>query len=31
MTIRGSLSPSTVSLTTRTGFYGVRLWGWREL
>jgi type II secretory pathway pseudopilin PulG len=31
MTIRGSVSPSTVSLTTRPGFYDVRLWGWREL
>jgi hypothetical protein len=31
MTIRGSASPSTVSLTTRPGFYGVRLWSWREL
>ena len=31
MTIRGSVSPSTVSLTTRPGFYHVRLWGWREL
>jgi hypothetical protein len=31
MTIRGSVSPSTVSLTTRPGFYEVRLWSWREL
>jgi hypothetical protein len=31
MTIRGSASPSTVSLTTRPGFYEVRLWSWREL
>jgi hypothetical protein len=31
MTIRGSVSPSTVSLTTRPGFYDVRLWSWREL
>jgi hypothetical protein len=31
MTIRGSASPSTVSLTTRPGFYGVKLWSWREL
>jgi hypothetical protein len=31
MTIRGSLSPSTGSLTTRPGFYDVRLWSWREL
>ncbi len=31
MTIRGSVSPSTVSLTTRPGLYGVRLWSWREL
>ena len=26
MTIRGNVSPSTESLTTRPGFYGVRLW-----
>ena len=31
MTIRGSVSPSTASLTTRPGLYGVRLWSWREL
>jgi hypothetical protein len=31
MTIRDSVSPSTVSLTTRPGFYDVRLWSWREL
>ena len=31
MTIRGSVSPSTVSFTTRPGLYGVRLWSWREL
>jgi hypothetical protein len=31
MTIRGSVSPSPVSLTTRPGLYGVRLWSWREL
>jgi hypothetical protein len=31
MTIRGNVSPSTVSLTTRPGFYDVRLWSWREL
>ena len=31
MTIRSSVSPSTVSLTTRPGLYGVRLWSWREL
>jgi hypothetical protein len=31
MTIRGSVAPSTVSLTTRPGFYGVKLWSWREL
>jgi hypothetical protein len=31
MTIRGSVSPSTVSLTTRPGFYDVRQWSWREL
>jgi hypothetical protein len=31
MTIRGSVSPSTVSLTTRPGFYDVMLWSWREL
>jgi hypothetical protein len=31
MTIRGSVSPSTVSLTTRPGFYEVKLWSWREL
>jgi hypothetical protein len=31
MTIRGSVSPSTVSLTSRPGFYGVRPWSWREL
>jgi hypothetical protein len=31
MTIRGSVSPSTVSLPTRPGFYDVRLWSWREL
>jgi hypothetical protein len=31
MTIRGSVSPSTMSLTTRPGLYGVRLWSWREL
>jgi hypothetical protein len=31
MTIRGSASPSTVSLTARPGFYGARLWSWREL
>ena len=31
MTIRGSVSPSSVSLTTRPGFYEVRLWSWREL
>jgi hypothetical protein len=31
MTVRGSVSPSTVSLTTRPGFYDVRLWSWREL
>jgi hypothetical protein len=33
MTIHDSVSPSTVagSLTTRPGFYGVRLWTWREL
>ena len=31
MTIRGSVSPSTVSPTTRPGFYEVRLWSWREL
>jgi hypothetical protein len=33
MTVRGSVSPSTVTdnLTTRPGFYGVKLWSWREL
>jgi hypothetical protein len=31
MTVRGSVSPSTVDLTTRPGFYGMRLWSWREL
>jgi hypothetical protein len=31
MTIRGGVSPSSVSLTTRPGFYDVRLWSWREL
>ena len=31
MTFRGSVSPSTVSLTTRPGLCGVRLWSWREL
>ena len=31
VTIRGSVPPSTVSLTTRPGFYSVRLWSWREL
>ena len=33
MTLRGSVSPSTVTgnLTTRPGFYGVKLWSWREL
>jgi hypothetical protein len=31
MTIHGSVSPSSVSLTTRPGFYEVRLWSWREL
>src|SRR5215211_71229 len=33
MTVRGSVSPSTVvdNLTTRPGFYGVKLWSWREL
>ena len=31
MTIRGTVSPSTVSLTTRPGLNGVRLWSWREL
>jgi hypothetical protein len=33
MTVRGSVSTSTVtgSLTTRPGFYGVKLWSWREL
>jgi hypothetical protein len=31
MTIRGSVSPSAVSLTTRPGFCSVRLWSWREL
>jgi hypothetical protein len=33
MTIRGSVSPSTVAddLTTRPGFYGVKQWSWREL
>jgi hypothetical protein len=31
MTIRGSVSPSSVSLTTRPGFCEVRLWSWREL
>ena len=31
MTIRGSIPPSTVSLATRPGFYGVELWSWREL
>jgi hypothetical protein len=33
MTVRGSVSPSTVAddLTTRPGFYGVKLWSWREL
>ena len=31
MTIRGSVSPSTVSLTIRPDLYGVRLWSWREL
>jgi hypothetical protein len=33
MTIRDSASPSTIaeSLTTRPGFYSVRLWSWREL
>jgi hypothetical protein len=31
MTIRLSVSPSTVSLTSRPNLYGVRLWSWREL
>lgn len=33
MAIRGDVSPSTVprDLTTRPGFYGVKLWSWREL
>jgi hypothetical protein len=31
MTLRGSVSPATGSLTTRPGFYGVKLWSWREL
>ncbi len=31
MTICSSISPSSVSLTTRPGLYGVRLWRWREL
>jgi hypothetical protein len=33
MTVRCSVSPSTVAddLTTRPGFYGVKLWSWREL
>ncbi len=31
MTIRGSVSPSTVSFTIRPDLYGVRLWSWREL
>jgi hypothetical protein len=31
MTIRASVSPSSVSLTTRPGLYAVRLWSWREL
>ncbi len=33
MTIRGNVSPSGVSgsLATRPGFYGVKLWSWREL
>jgi hypothetical protein len=31
MTIRGRVSPSTVSLTIRPNLYGVRLWSWREL
>jgi hypothetical protein len=31
MTIRASVSPPTVGLTTSPGLYGVRLWSWREL
>jgi len=33
MTVRGSVSPSTVAdgLSTRPSFYSVNLWGWREL
>jgi hypothetical protein len=33
ITVRGSVSPSIVGddLTTRPGFYGVKLWSWREL
>jgi hypothetical protein len=31
MTLRGSVSAATGSLTSRPGFYGVKLWSWREL
>jgi hypothetical protein len=31
MTIRGSVVPGRADLTTRPGFYAVRLWSWREL
>jgi hypothetical protein len=31
MAISGSVTPLTADLTTRPGFYAVRLWSWREL
>ena len=31
MAISGSVAPLSGDLTTRPGFYAVRLWSWREL